>query len=184
MAKPEKTTSIQVFIHPLPPTFSCFERHSSFPLIEIEQLSNMPLSNLPEELVLLFADALLNESELNAFARTSRRFYRILNPYLYRNNVRHHNSSALDSALNYKRLRLPTPFLAETKELREYYHPSRQSLSDFVPILPDILIRDARIRLVLENGGCLEDYDWTSDSILWAHEPFFLASGKARRRCP
>jgi hypothetical protein len=47
----------------------------------------MPLLDLANELLLSIAENLESERDLNAFTRTNRRFYNILNAKLYRRNV-------------------------------------------------------------------------------------------------
>ncbi|RDL30235.1 uncharacterized protein BP5553_10513 [Venustampulla echinocandica] len=53
------------------------------------------LSSLATEIHLLIADYLGSERSINALARTSRRFYQLLNDYLYRYNATKNGSSAL-----------------------------------------------------------------------------------------
>ena len=55
----------------------------------------MLLLNLPNEILLLIAENLQVEGDINAFARTNNRLYSILNPYLYRYNVKRKDSIAL-----------------------------------------------------------------------------------------
>ncbi|KAF1947364.1 ankyrin, partial [Clathrospora elynae] len=52
-------------------------------------------SELANELLLSIAEKLSSERDINAFAQTDRRLYRLLNKYLYRHNVQHGESSAL-----------------------------------------------------------------------------------------
>lgn len=52
------------------------------------------LSHLAPEIHLCIADN-LGQRDVNAFARTNRRFFNLLNPFLYRHNVQHHGSSAI-----------------------------------------------------------------------------------------
>ena len=55
----------------------------------------MLLLNLPNEILLLIAENLQVEGDINAFARTNYRLYGILNPYLYRHNVERKDGTAL-----------------------------------------------------------------------------------------
>ena len=55
----------------------------------------MPLLDLANELLLCIAENLESERDINAFTRTSRYLYYLLNGYLYRHNVQKSNSSAL-----------------------------------------------------------------------------------------
>ena len=52
-------------------------------------------SDLANELLISIAENLCLERDINAFAQTDRRLYRLLNKYLYHHNVRHGESSAL-----------------------------------------------------------------------------------------
>jgi hypothetical protein len=47
----------------------------------------MLLPSLPNELVLLIAENLELEKDINAFARTNKQLYNILDPYLYCHNM-------------------------------------------------------------------------------------------------
>ncbi|OKL59227.1 hypothetical protein UA08_05906 [Talaromyces atroroseus] len=64
----------------------------------------MGLVDLPMELVLLLETFLPTEADINSLSQTSCRFYSILNPYLYRYNSQHNNSSALLWAVRYGNL--------------------------------------------------------------------------------
>ena len=55
----------------------------------------MFLLDLPNELLLSIADRLELERDINAFARTNRRLYYLLNAYLYRHNMQKFGGSAL-----------------------------------------------------------------------------------------
>lgn len=55
----------------------------------------MPLDDLPIELLLSIADQLDRQSDINAFARSSRRLYGQINQYLYQRNVRAGRMQAL-----------------------------------------------------------------------------------------
>ncbi|CAI7581673.1 unnamed protein product [Penicillium glandicola] len=55
----------------------------------------MSLFTLPNELLLVIAEILDSEKDINAFARTSRDCYILLNPFLYAYNVRQRQGSAL-----------------------------------------------------------------------------------------
>ncbi|RDW64333.1 uncharacterized protein DSM5745_09744 [Aspergillus mulundensis] len=46
-----------------------------------------PLSSLPAELILMIAEFLEYENQINNFSRVSCRFYHLLNPFLYRHDV-------------------------------------------------------------------------------------------------
>ncbi|PYI23936.1 hypothetical protein BO99DRAFT_309755, partial [Aspergillus violaceofuscus CBS 115571] len=55
----------------------------------------MPPLDLPPELILMVANHLAQRKDINALSKVSRRLHSIVNPYLYRQNARHHKSSAL-----------------------------------------------------------------------------------------
>ncbi|KAL2869767.1 ankyrin repeat domain-containing protein [Aspergillus lucknowensis] len=55
----------------------------------------MALLGLPNELLTGIAEQLEFESEIEAFARTCKTLYNLLNPFLYKNNVRHGDSMVL-----------------------------------------------------------------------------------------
>jgi ankyrin repeat protein len=58
----------------------------------------MALLDLPNELLQYISENLKFERDINALTRTNRRLYILLNPYLYRHNVRLFRSSALEWA--------------------------------------------------------------------------------------
>ncbi|RHZ59789.1 ankyrin repeat domain-containing protein [Aspergillus thermomutatus] len=53
------------------------------------------LNQLPLDCLLLLADYLPLGRDISALARTNRRLYYALNPYLYRHNIRHHGKVAV-----------------------------------------------------------------------------------------
>ncbi|PWY83426.1 hypothetical protein BO70DRAFT_395872 [Aspergillus heteromorphus CBS 117.55] len=55
----------------------------------------MTLLALANELLLLIAETLESEKDINAVVQTNHRLYALLNPYLYQHNRRHSGSSAL-----------------------------------------------------------------------------------------
>src|SRR5271156_3654705 len=58
----------------------------------------MSLLNLPNELLQSISENLKLEKDINALVRTNRYLYNLLNPYLYRHNIRLFGSSALQWA--------------------------------------------------------------------------------------
>jgi len=52
------------------------------------------LVECPADCLLLIADHLPSERDLNAIARTNWRLYSIFNPYLYRHSIQHHGKTA------------------------------------------------------------------------------------------
>ncbi|KAK2812222.1 hypothetical protein FQN50_001580 [Emmonsiellopsis sp. PD_5] len=63
----------------------------------------MILTDLPNELILDTVSFFDSETDINAFARACKKLYSVLNPYLYRYNVQHHESSALRWAVKLAR---------------------------------------------------------------------------------
>ncbi|PYI20074.1 hypothetical protein BO99DRAFT_431995 [Aspergillus violaceofuscus CBS 115571] len=55
----------------------------------------MGIAALPVELIEIIGDLLEYDSEINALACTNKRLHKVLNPRLYRHNVRHGDSTAL-----------------------------------------------------------------------------------------
>ncbi|KAJ5589383.1 hypothetical protein N7537_012061 [Penicillium hordei] len=53
------------------------------------------LTLLPTELLLSIAESLPNQKDLSAFTQTTKRTYTVLQPYLYKNNIQNHGTSAL-----------------------------------------------------------------------------------------
>jgi hypothetical protein len=66
--------------------------HPQNPSSAMPQASLLVLAN---ELLLSIADSLNSERSINAFARTNRRLYLLLNDFLYKHNVTKGESSAL-----------------------------------------------------------------------------------------
>ncbi|KAL4942572.1 ankyrin repeat-containing domain protein [Aspergillus oleicola] len=55
----------------------------------------MPLLSLPSELILLIAEKMDSERDINAFSQTNKLVNSITTDFLYNNNVQNHNSTAL-----------------------------------------------------------------------------------------
>ena len=55
----------------------------------------MPLLDISNELLLCISENLESERDINAFTRTNRRLYYLLNGYLYRHNIQKSGGSAL-----------------------------------------------------------------------------------------
>src|SRR5436305_1086659 len=79
----------------------------------------MKLLGLPPELVLSTAQKLDRERDLNAFARTCRRLYSILDRELYRRNVQLCGSAALLWAAERGRVVTVRKLLAEGADVRK-----------------------------------------------------------------
>ncbi|CAG8924919.1 unnamed protein product [Penicillium salamii] len=64
----------------------------------------MPLLALPNELLLVIAEALDSQNSINALARANHRCWSLLNSFLYAYNVQHYNGDALHWAAKHGRL--------------------------------------------------------------------------------
>ena len=62
--------------------------------------STMSLSTLSPDFVLMIADWFDVDRDINSLTRTTRGLHAILNPYVYRLNVRYHGASALAWAIH------------------------------------------------------------------------------------
>ncbi|KAL2862585.1 ankyrin repeat-containing domain protein [Aspergillus lucknowensis] len=63
----------------------------------------MPLIDLPNELLHLISTSLEHERDINAFAKTNRHLYNLVNPHLYQVNAQYNDSSALIWAVRKQR---------------------------------------------------------------------------------
>ncbi|KGO71921.1 hypothetical protein PITC_026410 [Penicillium italicum] len=77
----------------------------------------MTLLLLPNELLLAIAETQDSQKDINALARTSRRCYILLNPFLYAYNVRQHQGSALHWAAIQGQLRTAEESLRQGAEI-------------------------------------------------------------------
>ncbi|KAJ5834732.1 ATPase inhibitor IATP mitochondria [Penicillium robsamsonii] len=77
----------------------------------------MTLLVLPNELLLAIVETQDSQNNINAFARTSRRCYILLNPFLYAYNVRKHQGSALHWAATKGQLRTAQESLQQGAEI-------------------------------------------------------------------
>lgn len=57
------------------------------------------MAGLPCELIIIIAEFLEKEADINAFVKTNGGFYHVLNKYLYQHNKKHRQSSALEWAI-------------------------------------------------------------------------------------
>jgi Ankyrin repeats (3 copies) len=62
----------------------------------------LTLLDLPDEILLIIGEHITSESDLNAFHRTNRHLYRILDGILYRSNALYHEGHALFWAISYE----------------------------------------------------------------------------------
>ncbi|KAJ5163285.1 ATPase inhibitor IATP mitochondria [Penicillium coprophilum] len=77
----------------------------------------MTLFVLPNELLLAIAETQVSQNDINAFARTSRRCYNLLNSFLYAYNVQKHQGSALHWAANRGQLKTAQESLRQGAEI-------------------------------------------------------------------
>lgn len=73
-------------------SISVFRSKAVCPIMTLP-LASLP--TLPTELVLVIADSLERQRDINALCRAHKTFYQLLNPRLYRHNARHAKGSAL-----------------------------------------------------------------------------------------
>ncbi|KXG47156.1 ATPase inhibitor, IATP, mitochondria [Penicillium griseofulvum] len=83
----------------------------------IDTYPTMTLFVLPNELLLAIAEAQDSQNDMNAFARTSRRCYILLNSFLYAYNVRKHQASALHWAATKGQLRTAQESIRQGAEI-------------------------------------------------------------------
>ena len=128
----------------------------------------MSLINLPNELLILVLDFLEAEKDIREFARTNRHLFDFINPYLYKHNIKHDDSSGLWQTLILENDSAGLFFREEAEDLHEYYHPSEPTTSDGlpVPLTEGVQARDAVIRRFLENGTDLEHLDYSGFTAL------------------
>ncbi|EEH43161.1 uncharacterized protein PADG_07981 [Paracoccidioides brasiliensis Pb18] len=125
----------------------------------------MSLEGLPNELILQVAD-LLDPTDINALAQTNKRFHRLLNPYLYRQDVLSAEHLALNFALRPDPATIHWKKQSPDDDLYEFYHPTSSINSFTLSNNPDLLTRNATIRLSVENGEDLKS-KWASDNFLF-----------------
>ncbi|OQE30307.1 hypothetical protein PENFLA_c003G10917 [Penicillium flavigenum] len=77
----------------------------------------MTLLSLPNELLLAISESQDCQRDINAFARTSRRCYTLLNPFLYAYNVRQHQGSALHWAASQGQLKTAQELLRQGAQI-------------------------------------------------------------------
>ncbi|EKV07769.1 Ankyrin 2,3/unc44, putative [Penicillium digitatum PHI26] len=87
----------------------------------------MTLHILPNELLLAIAETQNSQKDINAFARTSRRCYILLNPFLYAYNVQQHQGSALHWAAIQGQLRTAKESLRQGAEIESRHRKTRKT---------------------------------------------------------
>jgi ankyrin repeat protein len=128
---------------------------------------SMSLLNLPNELLQSISENLKSEKDINALVRTNRYLYNLLNPYLYRNNIRLFGSSALQWAAECKQEGTARKMLAEgadTEKTNEYGE---------TPLLVAAMNEDkALVELLLAENGVNPDSkdSWGRTPLSWAAE--------------
>lgn len=131
----------------------------------------MPLLKLPNELLLHVTSYFSYESDINSLARSTRRLYHLLNPYLYRHNVRQGKSSALKWALQYSHVTVARKMLKEGALLSEYLHEDWEPLAVAWIYGPDtavkILQEEGHKEVPVREGGHQID----RLSMVLAHNP-------------
>lgn len=87
----------------------------------------MTLFILPNELLLAIAETQDCQKDINSFARTSRRCYIFLNPFLYAYNARQHQGSALHWAANQGHLRTADESLRQGADIESRHKKTRKT---------------------------------------------------------
>jgi ankyrin repeat protein len=131
--------------------------------------------NLPTELILDISRYLQSERGISAFAQTSKQLHCILNPYLYRHNVRYGGSSALWWALDLDRLAADLGQLSLSADFDVYNFPLEPDIADFLPVVPNIRARDAIIRFSAESSADLECCHNNGTRLLYRFASFVRA---------
>ncbi|KAJ5255295.1 hypothetical protein N7497_007223 [Penicillium chrysogenum] len=111
----------------------------------------MTLLSLPNELLLAISGSQDCQRDINAFARTSRRCYALLNSLLYAYNVRQHQGSALHWAASQGQLRTAQESLRQGAQIN-----SRNRKTGKTPIIQSVHSDHADIvALLLAHGADL-----------------------------
>ncbi|CAG7941765.1 unnamed protein product [Penicillium nalgiovense] len=109
----------------------------------------MTLLSLPNELLLAISETQDYQRDINAFARTSRRCYTLLNPFLYTYNVRQHQGSALHWAASQGQLRTAQESLRQGAQI-----DSRDRKTGKTPLIQSVHCDHADIvALLLAHGA-------------------------------
>jgi ankyrin repeat protein len=111
----------------------------------------MTLLSLPNELLLAISETQDCQRDINAFARTNRRYYTLLNPFLYAYNVRRHQGSALHWAASQGELRTAQESLRQGAQIDSRNRKTRKT-----PLIQSVHSDHADIvALLLAHGADL-----------------------------
>lgn len=108
----------------------------------------MSLLRLPNELLLCISEKLEFHQEINAFARSSRHLYNLLNNYLYMSNVQKDGGSALFYAARHKQPEVVRKLL---EQVTDESPRVRSNLEAALQISAEIG-ENAIVELLLDNG--------------------------------
>ncbi|KAH8697410.1 ankyrin repeat-containing domain protein [Talaromyces proteolyticus] len=109
----------------------------------------MALSTLPSELLLLISEALDSERDLNAFVRTNRRLFHLLNTTLYRHNIQFSGSSALEWAARYGRIETTKKLISQQANIHITNSDGQTPVG-----LAAQYDHKTIVELLLQNGAC------------------------------
>lgn len=107
----------------------------------------MSLLRLPNEIIFHIASYLKCDGHVNVLMQTTRRFYHLLNPYFYRNNIRHSHCSALKWAARHGIISVAQKMFQEGAPAR-YFLDRRHPWSSIVTAAS--YGHDAVVKLCLE----------------------------------
>lgn len=107
----------------------------------------MALLDLPNELLLLIAQRLDDDYDINALLQTCKQLFLLLNRYLYEHNVRHFHATALEWAAKHGKE------TTARQALEAGAPPNAVYDDEFVPMaLPCIHGHEGIVRLLLDYG--------------------------------
>jgi hypothetical protein len=123
-----------------------------FASFHVQQNTRCNLLDLPNELILLIAEYILKQRDLYRFIRVNRRTRALLSDVLFRRNIEHQRSSALQWAVRNERVEAVVRFLRlgadiDTTSGYLYRH------LNLPPIFTAVLTHNLRIVKILVNEG-------------------------------
>ena len=121
----------------------------------------MLLLSLANELLLVIGEDLESQKDINAFARTNRRLYNLLNAYLYRRNVRDSQSFALLWSAQRGQVRTALHSISEGADLQA--KPGRLNALQWA-----VITRSAEVvKLLLHHGANVDPIGDTGTPLQW-----------------
>jgi ankyrin repeat protein len=127
----------------------------------------MLLLDLPNELLQCVSENLKLERDINALTRTNRYLYDLLNPYLYRHNVRFSGSSALRWATQFGREETARKILAEgadtEKGSEDGETPLLAAVADGHKAIVELLLAEDGVNPNTKDSGCWTPLSWAAE---------------------